>query len=81
MIDKDLEKYYEDRFSMMVTTGWKDLIEDVEKLQLQYSKVETISDSETLHKRKGQLDIINWILTLKQVSEETYKELQNEDTI
>ena len=54
MEDKELEKYYEDRFTMMTAQGWLDLIEDVEKLQ---------------------------VLTLKQVSEETYKELQNEETI
>jgi|TARA_R110000744_G_scaffold288543_6_gene399543 hypothetical protein len=81
MEDKELEKYYEDRFTMMTTQGWLDLIEDVEKLQVQYNNINTITDNDSLHKRKGQLDILNYILTLKQVSEETYKELQNEETI
>lgn len=81
MEDKELEKYYEDRFTMMTTQGWLDLIEDIEKLQVQYNNINTITDNDSLHKRKGQLDILNYILTLKQVSEETYEELQNEETI
>ena len=35
-------------------------------------------DEKTLNKRKGQLDILNWILTLKNVSQETYAELEND---
>ena len=66
---------------MMVTDGWKDLIEDVQTLYDQYSNISTIDDDKGLQKRKGQLDILNWILTLKDVSDQTYKELNNEDTI
>jgi hypothetical protein len=81
MIETELQKYYEDRFSMMVTVGWKDFIEDVQDLFDQYNNISTVDDEKSLQKRKGQLDILNWILTLKDVSNETYTELQNENTI
>jgi|TARA_R110002126_G_scaffold1252_2_gene7279 hypothetical protein len=81
MIETELQKYYEDRFSMMVTVGWKDFIEDVQTLFDQYNNISTVDDEKSLQKRKGQLDILNWILTLKDVSNETYTELQNEETI
>jgi|TARA_R110000803_G_scaffold193468_1_gene256398 hypothetical protein len=81
MIETELQKYYEDRFSMMVTVGWKDFIEDVQTLFDQYNNISTVDDEKSLQKRKGQLDILNWILTLKDVSNETYTELQNENTI
>jgi len=81
MIETELQKYYEDRFSMMVTVGWKDFIEDVQDLFDQYNNISTVDDEKSLQKRKGQLDILNWILTLKDVSNETYMELQNEETI
>jgi|TARA_B110000503_G_scaffold41743_1_gene68574 hypothetical protein len=81
MIETELQKYYEDRFSMMVTVGWKDFIEDVQDLFDQYNNISTVDDEKSLQKRKGQLDILNWILTLKDVSNETYTELQNEETI
>jgi hypothetical protein len=66
---------------MMVTVGWKDFIEDVQTLFDQYNNISTVDDEKSLQKRKGQLDILNWILTLKDVSNETYTELQNENTI
>ena len=32
MIDQKLQSYYENRFSMMATDGWKELIEDAENM-------------------------------------------------
>ena len=78
-MDQELQKYYEDRFTMMTTSGWKDLIEDVQTFYDNYNKVNTIETFEDFHKRKGQLDILQWILSLKDVSEQTYEELQQED--
>lgn len=78
-MDQELQKYYEDRFTMMTTSGWNDFIEDVETFYETYNKVNTIETFEEFHKRKGQLDILQWILSLKDVSEQTYEELQQEE--
>lgn len=75
-MDQELQKYYEDRFSTMATQGWKDFIEDVQNMYDTYNKLHTAETFEEFHKRKGQLDILQWILTLKTVSEQTYEELQ-----
>jgi hypothetical protein len=77
-VDQDLQKYYEERFSMMGTIGWKDFIEDVQTLFDSYDKVNSIGSPDDFYFRKGQLDILQWILNLKAVSEQTYEELQNE---
>ncbi len=77
-MDQDLQKYYEERFSMMGTIGWKDFIEDVQALFDSYDKVNSIGSPDDFYFRKGQLDILQWILNLKAVSEQTYEELQNE---
>ena len=79
-MDKELQQYYEDRFTMFTTKGWKDLIVDIEKIKSSI-KVEDIPDEKTLFARRGELRIMNWILTLKDVSEQTYKDLDNEDTV
>ena len=79
-MDKELQKYYEDRFTMFTTKGWKDLIVDIEKIKSSI-KVEDIPDERTLFARRGELRIMNWLLTLKDVSEQTYKDLDNEDTV
>jgi hypothetical protein len=31
-VDKDIQEYYEARFDMMASKGWKDLIEDSQKM-------------------------------------------------
>ena len=74
-MDKALQEYYEARFDMMSTQGWQDFIEDVEKIVEAYDKVLDIRDAEELWKRKGQLDILNWVLNLKRESETAWEEL------
>lgn len=78
-MDIELQKYYEERFSMMSSKGWKDLIEDVQGMYDATNQISSIDNFEGFHKRKGQLDILQWILSLKQVSEQTYEELENAD--
>jgi hypothetical protein len=74
-MDKALQEYYEARFDMMSTQGWKDFIEDVEKIVEVYDRISEIKDTEDLWKRKGQLDILNWVLNLKRESEVAWEEL------
>ena len=80
-MDKDLQEYYENRFSMMASEGWTNVIEDVQELFDVYNKINTADSFEEFHKRKGHLDILQWLLSLKQVSEQTYEELKNEEVI
>lgn len=64
---------------MMSTIGWKDLIEDIQAMYDAYNHVSAISSTEQLFFKKGQLDILNWILTLKEVSEKSYEELNEKN--
>lgn len=77
----ELAEYYEERFSMMSTTGWKQLVEDVEELKKSYELVSNVKSPDDLYFRKGQLDIIYWLLNLKEISEQSYEDLQREETI
>lgn len=80
-MDRELQDYYEDRFEMMGSKGWIDLIDDVQALHDSYDKVNSIASPDDFYFRKGQLDILQWILSLKAVSEQTYEELKNEETV
>lgn len=80
-MDRELQDYYEDRFEMMGSKGWTDLIDDVQALHDSYDKVNSIASPDDFYFRKGQLDILQWILSLKAVSEQTYEELKNEETV
>lgn len=74
-MDKALQEYYEARFEMMSSKGWLDFIEDVEGIIANYEKVLDIKDAEELFKRKGQLDILYWIVNLKRESETAWEQL------
>lgn len=76
-MDKDLEKYYENQFSMMATEGWKQLIEDMKSLEANLVNVRTVADAQTLNYRLGQLDILDLILKRKDTCEQVYEELKN----
>lgn len=78
-MDKELQTYYEDTFSMMATEGWKALIEDLEKLKQELENIRTVKDAQTLSYRQGQLDILDLILNRKKTCEEVYEQLQQEE--
>jgi len=80
-VKPELQKYYEARFDMMASQGWKDLIEDIQVMATAYDKVERIKEVEDLYFTKGQLDILNWIINLQETSSEAYKELSDETDI
>lgn len=76
---RELQDYYENRFAMMATKGWQELIED---LDIMIKSTDTLSGVETeqdLHFRKGELSIMNWIKTLKESSTEVYEQLLEEE--
>lgn len=80
-MDKELEKYYESRFDMMATQGWKDLVEDAKKMLETYEDIRPLQTVEDLHFAKGQLDILNWLINLKKVSEDAFEELSDAKNI
>lgn len=75
----ELQRYYEDRFSMMASQGWRDLLEDIDGMITSLNNVSTIQDEKDLQFKKGELSILNWLKTLKQVSEEAYEALNEKD--
>jgi hypothetical protein len=79
-MNPELQKYYEERFSMMSTQGWADLMEDVDKMIEPINNISTIVDEKGLQFRKGELSILIWLKNLKQVSEQAFEDL-NETNI
>ena len=76
----ELQKYYESRFDLMSKEGWKDLMEDIDTMIESLNNISTIPDEKSLHFKKGELSILTWLRTLKEVSERAFEEL-NEKTI
>ena len=75
----ELQRYYESRFDMMGTDGWLDLMEDIDNMIASLNNISTIPDEATLHFKKGELSILTWLRTLKEVSERAYEELDEKN--
>ena len=77
-MDKELQEYYEARFDMMSTKGYKDLLADVEVMIEERNNLMATQSLEDLNFRKGQLDVLHWLRTLKQLSEEAWEQMNHE---
>jgi len=75
----ELQRYYENRFSMMGSDGWKDLVEDIDTMIASLNNISVISDEQSLQFKKGELSILTWLKTLRQVSERAYEELNEKN--
>ena len=75
----ELQKYYESRFEMMGNKGWKDLIVDIDNMIESLNNISVIPDEKTLQFRKGELSILTWLKTLREVSERAYEELNEKN--
>jgi hypothetical protein len=78
-LEPSLQKYYEERFSMMSTQGWIDLMEDVDKMIEPLNNISTIADEKSLQFRKGEYSILIWLKNLKQVSERAFEDLNEKN--
>ena len=73
-MDKAIEQYYDNLQDMFMTAGWKGLIEELSANALHINSVEATKDNDDMFFRKGQLNILSFILNL----ESTIDRLQNE---
>jgi hypothetical protein len=75
----ELQKYYENRFSMMATDGWSDLIEDIDNMVNALNNISIVQDEKDLQFKKGELSILLWLKNLKEISERAYEELNEKN--
>jgi len=78
-VSPELQHYYENRFSMMGSDGWKELVEDIDSMIASLNNISVISDEQSLQFKKGELSILTWLKTLKEVSERAYEELNEKN--
>ena len=78
-MNRELQDYYENRFAMMSTQGWKDLVEDIQTMIDATDRIGGLETEQQLHFKKGELSIMNWIKTLRESSTEVYEQLQVEE--
>lgn len=77
--DVEQQRYYDALFGMYGTPGWAVVMADMETLKAIYNSISSANNAEELFFRKGQLDIIEQILTHQARSEHAYKAALEED--
>jgi len=70
-------QFLEDRLSMMETEGWRDLIQDLENLENSASSINSMNSEQDLWFAKGQLYMINFLLSLYTATNLALEELQD----
>ena len=75
----ELQSYYEERFSTMATQGWKDLMEDVDNMINALNNISIVQDEKDLMFKKGEMSILTWLKTLREVSERAFEELNEKN--
>ena len=63
----------------MSMDGWKELTIDIDNMIESLNNISVIPDEKTLMFRKGELSILTWLKTLKEVSEKAYEELNEKN--
>jgi hypothetical protein len=69
-------EFLEDRLSMMETEGWRDFIEDFKNLENSASNIDTMNSEQDLWHAKGQLLMINLVLSLQSATNIALEESQ-----
>lgn len=77
-MDINLEKQYENFFSMFITDGWKQFIEDMEDIYDNY-RIEDIKDEKHLNFVKGERAVLWRIMNMEESIRNAYDMLQDED--
>lgn len=77
-MDRKLQDYYENRLAMMSSEAWKDLMDDVMDMLAATNTLDG-TNKDNVDLKKGEVSIMRWILALKEVSEQAYQQLKDED--
>ena len=74
-MDQETQQYYDNYFTLFSTDGWKQLIEELKQNALVINSVEATKDTNDLYMRKGQINVLAYILNLESTTNTNYDEL------
>lgn len=74
----ELQRYYEDRLAMCSSDAWNDLMEDIEVMLAATNTLDGVTP-ENLKFKQGECSLMRWLLSLKEVSEQVFEQLKEED--
>jgi hypothetical protein len=73
-MDQETQTYYDQYFSLFLTDGWKQLIQDFSNNALQINSLEAVKDSDDMYFRKGQLNVLAHLINMETIVSTNYEE-------
>jgi len=73
-MDQETQQYYDTYFSLFLTDGWKQLIQDFSNNALQINSLEAVKDANDMHFRKGQLNVLAHLINMETIVSTNYEE-------
>lgn len=77
-MEKEAEQYYDNYFSLFRQQGWKQLMNDFSQNAGQINSVEATKDADELQFRKGQLNVIGYLLNMESIMNTNYEQANEE---
>ena len=71
------EAFLSDRLNLTRSEGWLDLVEEIENLERSITNLDNINSEQDLWVIKGQLRVINFLLSLDTATNLALEELQD----
>jgi hypothetical protein len=78
-LDQETEQYYNKYFDLFRTAGWKQLIEELTQNAVVINSVEATKDENDLFVRKGQLNVLAYLINFETATNNNYEELTKSD--
>ena len=73
-MDQETHQYYDNYFSLFLTDGWKQLMQDFGNNALSINSIEAAKDADDMFFRKGQLNVLAHLLNMETIVRTNYDE-------
>jgi hypothetical protein len=77
-MDQDTQEYYDNYFSLFMTSGWKQLMEEFSSNAFNINSVEATKDPDDMYFRKGQLNVLAHLINMESIVNTNYDEASEE---
>ena len=73
-MDQETQTYYDQYFSLFLTDGWKQLVQDFSNNAVQINSLEAVKDADDMYFRKGQLNVLAHLINMETIVSTNYEE-------
>jgi|TARA_R110000822_G_scaffold47949_2_gene126785 hypothetical protein len=79
-MNRELEEYYDSLREMFNSSGWHHLTKDLDENLLNINSLTNVKDAEDMWFRKGQINILSFMLNLEESIKLTQDSAESEDS-